>query len=646
MQTPFIEPGETNNAQLFFITFIYAYVLYQASDLISGGSELLMLVPAVAGLVGSIVLPILGAVPDGMMVLFSGIGPNAQETVAVGVGALAGSTVMLLTFPWFICIVFGRVPLKDGKADYANKGKAPLMGSGITFGPSIKTSAKIMLGTTLLYLVMQIPASLLEFRGDDTKEQARGEHTAALVGLVCCVLAFCGYLVYCYFDANEDKQLAAVVEGIEKKQISIAAALQFIQKTSGSQHELLSKDRGRLKKVCKPFFKRYDFDKDATLTKDELKPLLHDLGYWPDSNNMGKIMGATNGGYAASRLNASMDKDGDGKINFDEFVDYLYNFMCDDTKMALAPSFHNPKYIKYDEEDEDEEEAPRRPKTKRRRAPGQGGGEGKPRVKEQKWWDGCSWVEFERRWRRREALEAKLRAKYLGFVQGKYQHRQLRQQIFAAERSCEHLDRLKDIGESELWPPEFREEFPNKEALQVPAFEGATTAWDEVLERNELESPEYCASRVVDLLTHLRIVHLYCLHCGCHFADAEDLDRSCPGVEEEAHEAAANLAMAREAPEGVTRELAPPPKRAKGPAPKQARGSEDDDDGDGAFAALLAARGFGRATRGAAGRGRGGGGGGRQVAPVSAGHDASVASARRAAIGFPLRPQGQRAATG
>eukprot|EP00446_Apocalathium_sp_SHHI-4_P058083 CAMPEP_0177299858 /NCGR_PEP_ID=MMETSP0368-20130122/4250_1 /TAXON_ID=447022 ORGANISM="Scrippsiella hangoei-like, Strain SHHI-4" /NCGR_SAMPLE_ID=MMETSP0368 /ASSEMBLY_ACC=CAM_ASM_000363 /LENGTH=531 /DNA_ID=CAMNT_0018758219 /DNA_START=69 /DNA_END=1664 /DNA_ORIENTATION=- len=356
MQTPFIEPGETNNAQLFFITFIYAYVLYQASDLISGGSELLMLVPAVAGLVGSIVLPILGAVPDGMMVLFSGIGPNAQETVAVGVGALAGSTVMLLTFPWFICIVFGRVPLKDGKADYANKGKAPLMGSGITFGPSIKTSAKIMLGTTLLYLVMQIPASLLEFRGDDTKEQARGEHTAALVGLVCCVLAFCGYLVYCYFDANEDKQLAAVVEGIEKKQISIAAALQFIQKTSGSQHELLSKDRGRLKKVCKPFFKRYDFDKDATLTKDELKPLLHDLGYWPDSNNMGKIMGATNGGYAASRLNASMDKDGDGKINFDEFVDYLYNFMCDDTKMALAPSFHNPKYIKYDEEDEDEEE--------------------------------------------------------------------------------------------------------------------------------------------------------------------------------------------------------------------------------------------------------------------------------------------------
>merc|ERR1719163_640115 len=98
---------------------IYAYVLFQASNLISDGSELLLLVPAVAGLVGSVVLPVLGAVPDGMMVLFSGLGPDAQEQVAVGVGALAGSTIMLLTLPWFIAVYAGRVPLdKSGAPDY------------------------------------------------------------------------------------------------------------------------------------------------------------------------------------------------------------------------------------------------------------------------------------------------------------------------------------------------------------------------------------------------------------------------------------------------------------------------------------------------------------------------------------------------
>merc|ERR1719281_187983 len=108
--------------QLAFITLVYAIILYQSSNLISDGSELLLLIPSVAGLVGSIVLPILGAVPDGMMTLCSGLGPDAQTQVSAGVGVLAGSTVMLLTFPWFIAAVFGRVPIdaKTGTADYAN----------------------------------------------------------------------------------------------------------------------------------------------------------------------------------------------------------------------------------------------------------------------------------------------------------------------------------------------------------------------------------------------------------------------------------------------------------------------------------------------------------------------------------------------
>ena len=48
---------------------------------------------------GSVVLPVLGAVPDGAIMLFSGLGSveEAQENLAVGVGALAGSTIMLLT---------------------------------------------------------------------------------------------------------------------------------------------------------------------------------------------------------------------------------------------------------------------------------------------------------------------------------------------------------------------------------------------------------------------------------------------------------------------------------------------------------------------------------------------------------------------
>jgi hypothetical protein len=49
-----------------------------------------------------------------MIVLFSGMGPNAQEQLNVGVGALAGSTVMLITVPWVLSVYAGRVDIEVG----------------------------------------------------------------------------------------------------------------------------------------------------------------------------------------------------------------------------------------------------------------------------------------------------------------------------------------------------------------------------------------------------------------------------------------------------------------------------------------------------------------------------------------------------
>ena len=84
--------------QVFFLFSVYAAFLYWGSELISDGSELLLLTPY-EKVVGSVVLPVLGAVPDGAIVLFSGMAPadQVQKQLAVGVGTLAGSTIMLLT---------------------------------------------------------------------------------------------------------------------------------------------------------------------------------------------------------------------------------------------------------------------------------------------------------------------------------------------------------------------------------------------------------------------------------------------------------------------------------------------------------------------------------------------------------------------
>ena len=38
--------------------------------------------------------------------------------VSVGVGALAGSTIMLLTLPWFLAVLGGRVDIVNGRPNY------------------------------------------------------------------------------------------------------------------------------------------------------------------------------------------------------------------------------------------------------------------------------------------------------------------------------------------------------------------------------------------------------------------------------------------------------------------------------------------------------------------------------------------------
>lgn len=142
---------------------LYAFILFKASKLIADGSELLTLVLN-PGLIGGLVLPVMGAVPDGAMVLFSGLGPDAQEQLDVGIGTLAGSTIMLLTIPWAASMIMGRVDLNAAGTAALYRGRPKLtrgwslFGTGIQFAGSVPVAAWIMLGTSVTYFVAQGPA--------------------------------------------------------------------------------------------------------------------------------------------------------------------------------------------------------------------------------------------------------------------------------------------------------------------------------------------------------------------------------------------------------------------------------------------------------------------------------------------------------
>ncbi|CAH3181182.1 unnamed protein product [Porites evermanni] len=89
-----------------------------------GGAELLRDLGCSPSLVGGIVLPLLGAVPDSAIIIVSGLGDDAQTKLSVGMGkvesklvyglsnsTLPGSTIMLLTAAWDGSLVIGKCDL-------------------------------------------------------------------------------------------------------------------------------------------------------------------------------------------------------------------------------------------------------------------------------------------------------------------------------------------------------------------------------------------------------------------------------------------------------------------------------------------------------------------------------------------------------
>ena len=332
--------------QLLFLAAVYGYILCYSSNMIKDGSELLLLVPALAGVVGSIVLPVLGAVPDGAIVIFSGLGPDAQQQVSVGVGALAGSTIMLLTVPWVLSIVAGRVTMIDNVAQYKrpktwsndNNGKwAKLMpagafrGTGVFCGPSIRNSAIVMLVTLCPYLVIQVPAAIRRcaLENDANDNTCESPPVAALVGAFLAAFLFVFYLVFQARMANADPVKESKIdelrrEAVRKQLISIRGL--FPDRFVDHQGDVpISADNKRFQNCIRPFFRQFDIDASGTIDRDEFTMLLTSLGEKPSKEHVTHLM-------------STVDTDGNGVISFEEFVACVVSMIDDPDYLSKVAS--------------------------------------------------------------------------------------------------------------------------------------------------------------------------------------------------------------------------------------------------------------------------------------------------------------------
>lgn len=372
--SPFPEPGEQSLLQLVFLCGMYGFVLLNAATILSDGSELLLLVPSIAPVVGSIVLPILGAVPDGVMVLFSGLGDDAQNEISVGVGALAGSTIMLLTVPWTIAVVTGRVAIKDGKATYKRPkeaqdnwdkgGQFSLTHSGVGISQAVKSAARMMLLTLTGYIIIQGICSYTEaFDAAQVEVQAKAQSSFALVGLIVCIVEFVYYLkVSAAGDENkEERVIEKQREALDNGQMSLRGVMAHFREKcwpalGGIENVqqadlakvLVDKDciseMKHMLKLLYPYFKQYDKNGDGTLQFEEFRLVFKDL-----RENLKRP--------AQEALFTAADTDHSGCINYEEFVACMLGFaLAQDSEVDAFKEDPAPKMSHYKDDDDEESE--------------------------------------------------------------------------------------------------------------------------------------------------------------------------------------------------------------------------------------------------------------------------------------------------
>jgi Ca2+/Na+ antiporter len=250
----------------------YGYVLLKGAEYISDGSERLLEVLD-PGLIGGLLLPVLGAVPDAAIIVVSGLGGSveeAQDQVSVGMGTLAGSTIMLLTLAWGGSVLLGRCTLQggaavdklllDGTVNWSAFGRA-----GVTTDGPTRNAAKMMLVSSLLYLVVQVPA-LLKHSDDAHDSVARA---CALAALVLCALSLCAYCAYMVMMPELQKKKAAKARlRLVKLQLNRAMLKSLGEDLVDPATHEVQRDR------VDALFDRIDLDKSGSLDQGELNAFI------------------------------------------------------------------------------------------------------------------------------------------------------------------------------------------------------------------------------------------------------------------------------------------------------------------------------------------------------------------------------------
>ncbi|KAL8235415.1 hypothetical protein R6Q59_021515 [Mikania micrantha] len=307
-----------------FLILTYGYLMFLAATYLSAGSELMLEILG-PGIVGGLFLPILGALPDAMLILVSGLSGSsetAQDQVSVGMGLLAGSTVMLLTVIWGSCIIIGKCDLQESIAlDNQDTKGFNLVDSGVSTDIWTSYSAMIMAVSVLPFIVVQFPQIF---------HSTSGRHLAVLIGLIISVSLLIAYCIYQVYQPNIQKRRIAFA-----KHKHVRSGILRYLKTNA--FEGLINDQGQPnQEVLYKLFNSVDVNGDGHLSLAELRALV--VGMQLSDINL-------NEDDAIDKVMKEFDTSGDEEVDFQEFFTGIANWLEEARRTKISSPMTGHDYI-------------------------------------------------------------------------------------------------------------------------------------------------------------------------------------------------------------------------------------------------------------------------------------------------------------
>ncbi|KAJ0863037.1 putative flagellar calcium-binding protein calflagin [Helianthus annuus] len=315
-QTYGFMPCTTSVLGNLFLISVYGYLMFLAATYLSTGSELMLEILG-PGIVGGLFLPILGALPDALLILVSGLSGSpetAQDQVSVGMGLLAGSTVMLLTVIWGSCIIIGKCDLQDSFAiDNQDTKGFNLVGSGVSTDIWTSYSAMTMAVSVLPFIVVQFPQIL---------HSTSGRQLTVLIGLIISISLLIAYCIYQVYQPNIQKRRLAFA-----KHKHVRSGILRYLKTNAFGG--LLDDRGQLnREVLYKLFNSVDVNGDGHLSQVELRSLVVGMQLNINLNEDDTIY----------KVMKEFDTSGDDEVDFEEFITGIGNWL----EEARLTKTHSP----------------------------------------------------------------------------------------------------------------------------------------------------------------------------------------------------------------------------------------------------------------------------------------------------------------